>query len=134
MIATTATRARYAVVVLMVAAAALQLSILALADRREHLGFMLQLIAAGFLPHGLVGTVAVLSRWTTVLLPAMVLMLLADVAAFLSVFVWPQDAQAPLLLLFMPLWNLLVVLPLGLLLSVGARYGRRRWRVRESGR
>lgn len=121
-------KARIAVVALMIASAAVHATTFALAEGRMS-RFMLELAAAGWAPHVIVGTVALLSRWTVWLLPSMAFMWLADVAAFLSVFVWPTDAQAPLILLFMPMWNMLIVLPASLLLTAAVRWV---WRRRTS--
>ncbi len=45
--------------------------------------------------------------------------LCADCYMFLSVFVYPKSSTAALGLLFMPLWNLVVFMPLGMLLGHG---------------
>lgn len=42
-----------------------------------------------------------------------------DTAVYLSVFVWPQGSTAPLALLFMPYWNLLLFVPIGMLVGWG---------------
>ncbi|HJX16936.1 MAG TPA: hypothetical protein VJ437_01940 [Acidiferrobacterales bacterium] len=42
-----------------------------------------------------------------------------DVALYLSVFVWPQSSTAPIALLFMQLWNLLLFMPVGMLVGWG---------------
>jgi len=42
-----------------------------------------------------------------------------DVALYLSVFVWPQSSTAPIALLFMPLWNLFLFMPVGMLVGWG---------------
>lgn len=127
-------RARSVVLALMIAAALLQALTYALADGEGSRRFLLELVVAGWAPHAIVGVVALLGRWGVWLVPAMVAMLLADVAAFLSVFVWPTDAQAPLILLFMPLWNLIIVAPSALLLTLLGRRLIRRDRQHEQTR
>jgi hypothetical protein len=109
--------ARAVVLASMLAAALLQALTYALADGGGSRRFLLGLVAAGWAPHALIGVAALLGRWCVWFVPAMIVMLLADVAAFLSVFVWSTDAQAPLILLFMPLWNLIIVAPAALLLT-----------------
>ena len=84
--------------------------------------FLLELLGASLAPYVIVGGTAYLSPWITWLWPALALMLAADVAAFVSVFVWPTDAQSSLILLFMPLYNVVIVLPAALLLAATVRH------------
>lgn len=110
------------VVVLAAAALLLHSTTFVLAEP-GHTAFLLKLLGASVLPYLVIVTVALLTRWPAVLLPAMAAMLAADIAAFLSVVVWPTDAQAPLILLFMPLWNIAIVAPAALLVTVLVRWG-----------
>ncbi|MFO1400133.1 MAG: hypothetical protein U1F30_02775 [Steroidobacteraceae bacterium] len=115
----------------MLADAVVWLSLFVWADPNGDPGFLAGMIGVGCAPACGVAVVGLLTRWGKRLLPALAAMLLADIVAFLSVFVWPSDAQSALLLLFMPLWNCLVVLPAALLGSMVVRWTVRRWQARK---
>lgn len=121
-------RGRWVVVTLVCLAGGLQALTYFMADAGASRRFLMELVGAAWAPHLIVGTVALVSRALRWWVPALVLMLLADFAAFLSVFVWPTDAQAGLVLLFMPLWNLLIVTPVALLSTALVRWVYRRVR------
>jgi hypothetical protein len=81
--------------------------------------FQVELLLLSCLPYVLCVVVLLWSGRALIALCGVVPALGFDIAAFLSVFVWPTSSTAPLILLFLPLWNLLLFVPLGLLVGWG---------------
>ncbi len=65
------------------------------------------------LPYGAALALALLTRRPWAGIVAAALVLLVDVWTYYAVFVRPKGSTAALALLWMPLWNLIIVVPLG---------------------
>ena len=91
--------------------------------------FTLGLLALSVLPYSICLLVALLGKGSPLLgFAGAVGPLLSDLELYHSVFVAPDSSTAAIALLFGPLVNLLVLLPLGMLIG----YGLARWFGRRS--
>lgn len=78
-------------------------------------GFSVGLVLWSWLPYALAGTL--LKRNAYAAAGAAVFVLAADALAFKLAFINPQGSTSALVLLFMPLWNLVLVGPIGAVLG-----------------
>jgi hypothetical protein len=94
-------------------------------DAHRRFGMGLQLGSCA--PYALAAVLQLIGLRTAYVFGGGLLALAIDVAGFLSVVVWPQDAQAPLILLFLPFWTTVVAFPVGWIVAmIIVRYRQRR--------
>jgi len=79
--------------------------------------FTLGLMAWSFLPYLVVLVLLYVLRQPLIPLCAVIPILLLDLVNYYFVFVRPQSSTAAIGLLWMPLWNLVIVMPIGLLVG-----------------
>lgn len=79
--------------------------------------FLLEVLVWSLVPYFVLFA---LLRWKkrVRVLCATAVVLLVDIGTYLMVFVFPQSSTGPLALLWMPLWNLVLSIPIGI--GVGA--------------
>jgi hypothetical protein len=88
--------------------------------------FLVGLFVWSCLPYAIAALVATRGRQPAMALGAALGALAGDLFMHYSVFVAPKGSTAPLGLLFMPLWNLLLLAPAGAAVAWAvARWGRR---------
>jgi hypothetical protein len=75
--------------------------------------FSLGLLAWSIVPYIVATALALISRSALVGVVPMALVLLIDVWIYYGVFINPKGSTAALALLWMPLWNLILVVPIG---------------------
>jgi hypothetical protein len=78
-------------------------------------GFLLRLLLTSWLPYAVCGAMLLTLRKPHAALGGALTTLAADLWAFYSAFINPQGSTSALVLLFMPLWNLLLITPVGLI-------------------
>jgi hypothetical protein len=94
-------------------------------DSYRRWGLTLQLWSCA--PYALATLLQLIGLRTAYILGGGLLALALDFDGFLSVVVWPQDAQAPLILLFLPFWMTVVAFPVGWTVAmILVRYRQRR--------
>ena len=71
----------------------------------------------GMTPYALCLSVSSMASWRAAPVPGGVLALAVDLLVHREVFVSPQSSTAALLLIFVPLWNTLVIVPAGTLVA-----------------
>ena len=76
-------------------------------------GFSLGLMVWSWLPYLVSALLFVLVRRTLIPLCGVVPPAVMDTLSFYSVVISPQSSTAPLVLLWMPLWNLVLFMPVG---------------------
>jgi len=77
--------------------------------------FGIGLLQWSIVPYLVAGAIALISRNALMGIVAAGLVLLVDAWTFYEVFIHPKGSTAALALLWMPLWNLVLVVPLGAL-------------------
>lgn len=75
------------------------------------------LMYMAWVPYVVCGVVIAFSKNSIVPLGGAVAALVMDTVIFLSVFVWPQGSTGSIALIFMPYWNLLFFVPVGMLIG-----------------
>jgi hypothetical protein len=81
----------------------------------ETFGFLLMAL----MPY-IICLIIILTKNNSVMpLTGSILPLLIDTFTYYSVFIKPSSSTASLALLWMPIWNMLLILPLGLLIGYG---------------
>lgn len=75
--------------------------------------FGVWLLAWSILPYLVAAGLALISKKLLIGIIAMTLVLLVDAWSYCAVFIQPKNSTAALALLWMPLWNLVLVVPIG---------------------
>ncbi len=78
--------------------------------------FLIGLLLWSVIPYAVLLVLLRLKNETRALC-ATVAVLFVDISAYLAVFVFPQSSTASLALLWMPLWNLLLSIPAGIMIG-----------------
>lgn len=79
--------------------------------------FQIQMFLLSVMPYILCFLVWILKKNSVISFTGSIGPLLADLLIYYSVFINPQGSTAPLALLWMPIWNLLILMPTGLLIG-----------------
>jgi hypothetical protein len=77
--------------------------------------FGIGLLQWSIVPYLVAGAIALISRNALMGIVAVALVLLVDAWTYYEVFIHPKGSTAALALLWIPLWNLVLVVPLGAL-------------------
>jgi len=75
--------------------------------------FNVALLGWSIVPYAVATALALMSRSALVGIVPMALVLLVDAWIYYEVFIHPKGSTAALALLWMPLWNLILVVPIG---------------------
>jgi hypothetical protein len=97
----------------------LQIAMLALATPhgRQQWTLLLQLIGVGLAPYVAAAVWLAIGRAVGLVIWLLAAALLLDLFVFQGIFIWPRDAQAPLMILFAPFLKLFVLVPVAVLLG-----------------